>query len=674
MRGISLILIFVLSLSLIFSISYAGPDVRAFNIQLFKEDRLLNTPVNSVFFWFDVNPGISLGDNNFIEVKYSYSETLLEKESLITVSINGYPIGSRRIYTTGKQPVSWRVYIPKNRIRVGFNEISLMTRHRSIEGLCKDIDNDANWVVIHKDSLLHIETYKDKDYRISYYPYPFLKSLSNSPSDFTLYLPNNPIPEEIGAMLEVSNGLGIRERYKDLYINVSTDNPYRDIKENQILVGELSKWQLLSEDKALNRVSEGNGLIYLLPLKDKLQLYISGDKEGLSKAISYINNPKQVSVTEKNPVFVTTIPEEEKREGTKEGIIRLRDLGYDNIILSGTFHQVSSFLINRPPGFGSIGNGSFIELHFRHSKVLDPNKSAINIYINGKPVKGERLVASNAENGILRVSFPRDELDKKEWFVEIKVYHNILDVDCNRKYDEIAWTKIDGDSLIYLVKGWGDAYPDLGDLWLADKKSSIVVWLPDNLSSDLLSLIGTLSARIGQESGRIIKYDVLIGDKINEDSLKGKDVLFIGDMRDKRLERISDILWIKPEEDGFSLRRDLGFSLDGFITDALIQVDYSPWDKDRVLYSFLYRDQNGIYKLRKIVGSSESIRKVYGQVSIVTKLGEVISVSLIKERRTILSIFTRMPLIIYIVVFLIAILATLVAILIARKRMLAREG
>lgn len=674
MRGISLILIFVLSLSLIFSISYAGPDVRAFNIQLFKEDRLLNTPVNSVFFWFDVNPGISLGDNNFIEVKYSYSETLLEKESLITVSINGYPIGSRRIYTTGKQPVSWRVYIPKNRIRVGLNEISLMTRHRSIEGLCKDIDNDANWVVIHKDSLLHIETYKDKDYRISYYPYPFLKSLSNSPSDFTLYLPNNPIPEEIGAMLEVSNGLGIRERYKDLYINVSTDNPYRDIKENQILVGELSKWQLLSEDKALNRVSEGNGLIYLLPLKDKLQLYISGDKEGLSKAISYINNPKQVSVTEKNPVFVTTIPEEEKREGTKEGIIRLRDLGYDNIILSGTFHQVSSFLINRPPGFGSIGNGSFIELHFRHSKVLDPNKSAINIYINGKPVKGERLVASNAENGILRVSFPRDELDKKEWFVEIKVYHNILDVDCNRKYDEIAWTKIDGDSLIYLVKGWGDAYPDLGDLWLADKKSSIVVWLPDNLSSDLLSLIGTLSARIGQESGRIIKYDVLIGDKINEDSLKGKDVLFIGDMRDKRLERISDILWIKPEEDGFSLRRDLGFSLDGFITDALIQVDYSPWDKDRVLYSFLYRDQNGIYKLRKIVGSSESIRKVYGQVSIVTKLGEVISVSLIKERRTILSIFTRMPLIIYIVVFLIAILATLVAILIARKRMLAREG
>lgn len=674
MRGISLILIFVLSLSLIFSISYAGPDVRAFNIQLFKEDRLLNTPVNSVFFWFDVNPGISLGDNNFIEVKYSYSETLLEKESLITVSINGYPIGSRRISTAGKLSVSWRVYIPKNRIRIGFNEISLMTRHRSIEGLCKDIDNDANWVVIHKDSLLHIETYKDKDYRISYYPYPFLKSLSNSPSDFTLYLPNNPIPEEIGAMLEVSNGLGIRERYKDLYINVSTDNPYRDIKENQILVGELSKWQLLSEDKALNRVSEGNGLIYLLPLKDKLQLYISGDKEGLSKAISYINNPKQVSVTEKNPVFVTTIPEEEKREGTKEGIIRLRDLGYDNIILSGTFHQVSSFLINRPPGFGSIGNGSFIELHFRHSKVLDPNKSAINIYINGKPVKGERLVASNAENGILRVSFPRDELDKKEWFVEIKVYHNILDVDCNRKYDEIAWTKIDGDSLIYLVKGWGDAYPDLGDLWLADKKSSIVVWLPDNLSSDLLSLIGTLSARIGQESGRIIKYDVLIGDKINEDSLKGKDVLFIGDMRDKRLERISDILWIKPEEDGFSLRRDLGFSLDGFITDALIQVDYSPWDKDRVLYSFLYRDQNGIYKLRKIVGSSESIRKVYGQVSIVTKLGEVISVSLIKERRTILSIFTRMPLIIYIVVFLIAILATLVAILIARKRMLAREG
>lgn len=674
MRGISFVLIFVLSLSLIFSISYAGPDVRVFNIQLFKEDKILNMPINKISFWFEISPGISLGDNNFIEFRYSYSETILERESFITVAINGYPIGSRKIFRKGSFPVSWRVYIPKSRIKSGINEISVMTRHRSIEGLCKDIDNDANWVIIHKDSLLHIETYKDKDYKISYYPYPFLKTLSNNPVDFTLYLPSKPTPEEIGVMLEVTNGLGFRERYKDLYINVSLNDPYKDTEKNQILVGEISKWNILSEDKALKRISEGNGLIYLLPLRDKLQLYISGDKEGLAKAASYINNPKQVSITEKNPVFVTTISEEERNGETKRGIIRLRDLGYDNIILSGTFHQTSSFLISRPRGFSSIGSGSFIELHFRHSKVLEPSKSTINIYINGKPVKNERLTASNAENGTLRVSFPKDELNKKEWFVEIKTYHDIREVDCNKKYEEIAWTKIEGDSLVYLVKGWEDSYPDIEDLWLADERNSIILWLPDNPSSELLSLIGTLSARIGQESGRIIKYDVLIGDNINEESLRGKDIIFIGDIKDKRLDRISNALWIKPEIDSFSIKRNLGFSLDGFNIDALIQVDYSPWDKNMALYSILYRDQTAISKLRRVVGNLEGVKKIYGQVSIITRLGEVVSVSLMKERRTILSILTRRPLIIYIVVFLIAILATLVTIIIARRRMLAREG
>jgi len=666
-KGI-LLLIFVFIFNLIPNISKCSLETKAFNIQLFREDRLLNLPVNKTSFWFEVKPSIQLGTNSFLEITYSFSPTIIDRESFMTVAINGYPLASRRIAQNNKSPVSWKVSIPKSEIKKGFNEISIMTRHRSAEGLCKDIDNDANWIVIHNNSFLHLEILENREYKISDYPYPFLEYLSKEPVDFTFYLPKDFSPEELSAMLEVANGLGMMARDKNLYLNVSTGDPYKDIKEKQILIGELSKWRLLIEDNALRNLEEGNGLIYLLPIRDRLQLYISGKKDGLLKSVSYINNPLQTSITEVNPVIVASVVTKEEEKAEKEGVIRLKDLGYENIVLSGVFHQNASILLKLPSGFEGIGNGSFIELHFSHSKILEPNKSSINVYINGNPVKSERLDAKNAERGILRIPFPKNELDKKEWFIEIKAYHNLIEVDCNKRYEELSWTRIEGDSLIYLVRDWRGFYPDLRDIWSINEDKEVVVWLSNKPLDEELSLTATLSASLGQSLGKILKWKVFLGDNISEDYLKDRSVIFISNMTDKRLEKVSNTLWVVPQGTRFSLKKDLGFSLDGFITKALFQANISPWDKNKALYSILYRDQSTLERLRRILGNNNSRHKIYGQVSIVTSLGEIISSILMRERKELFSIFTRQPLLSYLIVLVISILITLVTIVFIRRR------
>ncbi len=663
-----LLLMFIFIFHLIPNVSYCSLETRGYNIQLFKDDRLLNLPIGKAVFWFEIKSGIQPGDNNFLEIRYSFSPTIIDRESFITASINGRPLSSKSISQKEKRPVYWRISIPKGLIKKGFNEISIITRHRSVEGLCKDIDNDANWVLIHKDSFLHLEILENKIYKISDYPYPFLDYLDKEPINFTFYLPKNFSPEELEAMLEVANGLGIRERYKNLYLKVSTEDPYRYSKESQILVGELSRWNVLSSDSAFKNLKESDGLIYLLSSKDRVQLYISGKREGLSKAVSYINDPLQTSITEKNPIIVTSIPAKEGEEIGKEGLIRLKDLGYKNIVLSGVFHQNASFLLRLPAGFEGIGNGSFIELQFSHSKVLETKKSSITVYINGIPVKSERLDAGNAERGVLRIPFPKEELDKREWFVEIKTYHNLIEVDCNKRYDEIAWTKIEGDSFIYLVKEWRGFYPDLRDIWSFKTDREIVLWLPESPSEEELSLSVTLSATLGQTLGKIFRWKTFLGEKIDEDYLKDKNVIFIGDMEDKRLKRISDILWVVPQEIGFSIKKDLGFSLDGFIIKALLQANSSPWNKDKAMYSVIYKDQDTLSRLKRIVGNSDTRNKIYGQVSVITGLGEIVSSILIREKRALFTIFARQPMLSYLIVLLIAVLITLVTIIFIRKR------
>lgn len=640
---------------------------KVYNIPLFQESRILNLPLNKISHWFYISPGIEVLDTCYINLYYSFSESLIEKESFLVLFVNRTPLTTKKIVDKTQIPINMKVKIPRYLIKSGFNEITISTRQRSIEGLCKDLDNDANWIILHNNSLLHLETI-DKPFSIKYYPYPFLDKLAINPVNFKFYLPKDPSEEELMILFSLANNLGTKERFKHLSYKVSLENPDDATNENQIIIGDIQKWQELIKAPFYNELEEKDGLIYAKKDKENLKLYISGKGEGILKALSYLLNPEQISLTEKNPVIIKSqyIESEEIKEGKKR-IIRLKDLGYNPLTISGAYHQSASLYIKAPIGFESLQEGSFIEIKFSHSPNLDPEKSIITLYIDGNPVKGEKLDGKNRENGILRVNIPKDKLKQKEWTIDIKVYHSINNADCDKRFDEVAWTRIDGDSLIYLIGGYQAEYPNLRNLWRGDIKD-IYIWLPEKPSPYELSLLSTIVGKIGQNTGNTYPWKVIVGNNIDVNSIKDKIIIFLGSFKDERIEKISKNLWLKPEGEKFISKRDLGIYFDGFNTDAIFQAEYSPFGKNGVLYTILYNDESSLIKLNNLFDKLDSINNIYGQVSIMTKLGTIKSFVLFEKKTSWTNILEIKPLIFYVGILVIVILITFITIYYSKRR------
>lgn len=106
------ILTLLLILIFIFPV-YANSGVKIYNLPILREGKVLNLPLNSYSFWFYISPGVEILDNCYLELKYSYADTLLEKESFLTIYLNGYPLYTKKVVDKTKIPVSVRVKLPK---------------------------------------------------------------------------------------------------------------------------------------------------------------------------------------------------------------------------------------------------------------------------------------------------------------------------------------------------------------------------------------------------------------------------------------------------------------------------------------------------------------------------------------------------------------------------------
>ncbi len=637
--------------------------INVYNMSICREDVLLNLPLNRFSYWFYISEGVNLTNNCYLNLIYSYSKTLISDLSLITIYLNGYPIMSKNVVEPNKNLVNIKLKLPISKIKKGYNEITISTRQRSIEGMCKDLDNDSNWILLHNNSILHLETI-DKPYKISYFPYPFIDPLkSENICNFVFYLPKSFDNDELEVLFYLANNLALIERYKNLSYNVSFDNPFERKNENQILIGRINKWESLKKEDFIRSLEENDGLVYISN-KDSLRLYVTGKGEGIWKAAEYIINEKQIKLSEKNPVIIKTLKEKKYLKDSKN-TIKLIDLGFKNLVITGSYHQSSSFLVKSPMGFDKIDKGSFIELHFSHSPALD-EKSILTVYINGVPVKSESLNGKNLENGRLKVFFPESEFDKKEWLIDIKVYHNLRNVDCDKRFDEVAWTKIDGSSLIHFVKNNEEEYPNLKNLFRGNPKD-IYIWLGEKINSYEITSLATLIGKIGQNMGERYSFRVLNGKNIDENLVSKKDIIFIGKFNDNRIEDIENYLWIIPYEERFRLKKELNIYIDGFNTDIIFQSNYSPFKGK--LYSIFYAEKDSLLRLNSFLNRVENINKINGQITLITKLGNIYSEILAEQKATFKFLPKITPLILYLLILLVIIILSIVLVIWNRRKL-----
>lgn len=599
----------------------------AYDIPLFREETPFTNPTNTWTYFFEVRPGVRLQPGAFVELYYNSSTTLIKGQGSLTVLVNNIPIASRKLAEGNGGP--WKVEIPLERFKAGFNELRIVSRQRSLDGPCQDLDNLANWVRFGKQSRLHLVREDRATFPLASYPFPYLDNLETNPVRSAWILPPQPTDKQISELLELASDWGRKETIRPLPIRVQV----ADAGGPAVLVGNSPSWQ----QPELNGLSEGTGLLKNFSRTNaggSSHLLVSGNGDGgVKRARETLTHPEMVEQISGTVARIDTDPAEEPaRPTTKIGQFTLTDLGYPSITLSGAFHQRATISIQRPIR-ADLGKESYIKFRFRHSASLNPLRSILSVFLNGTPIASARLDPGNANDGTITARIPVEELAKSRWVLELAAYHDLAAVDCSKTYDDVAWTVIQGESAIELVTGsltgrpYLDAFPFMvGKNGLPPEPA--IMSFSQGASETQLSVGASIAARAAQVNRTPLNWEA----RTNSLPDGAGSAIAIGYFNEaSRFAGIANDLLVAPTDNGFKVDpkiRLIGGSLDGA---AILQAVKAPGTKDGVLYVLLAADDNALRQFAQVLNNPEKSVQMTGEVVVVTRDGRVVSLSTVGQ-------------------------------------------
>lgn len=561
----------------------------SYTLRLFNENTVLRNPNDGVSGYFDIYSGSTITEPAILDLWYSYSPTTKAELSFITVSINGVPVSSRPLEPTNAPMINWQVALPANQLKSGFNEVTVSVVHRSIDGLCRDIDNEANWFIIRPETRISFKINRSP-YRLANYPSPFLDEYLASKVNTVFYLPRDFDPVMVESIFNVATNWGTRGLAGiPQRLEVRLGEPGQ-VPANEVVLGLTGKWQANQSFPPKTAVLT----LDTLPTGFHRLLITGDDSTSLAKAMDALSRPQLVkSFYGQQMVLSTNLPIDKQGARKKEnGVYTLTDLGYQpDITAAGAFHQEAIINVPRPSNY-KVGEGSYVELHFRHAKILDPKKSAVTVYINDTPIRSAALLPENAENGVLKVPIPLSELSKPSWRVRFSFYHDLGIIDCSKRYDDVAWSVVEKDTKIVLEQGSIERIPNLEDFpnnfyTSANGIIDLTMLLPDSPSQEELSAAFKLAYFIGQQNRSKIVWHVQIASTFDERKAPGT-IIALGRNDDaKQWSALKKYLPVSPDQHGGYQVADwlevMPASLNSYDVYQIGKID-----NDKLLYAFMY--------------------------------------------------------------------------------------
>lgn len=631
LKRVCLLIVMVWSLAILFTAEAAplelGPKPviqgNEYSISLFMDDKVLRNPNAALTGFLEIKPGMKLSISPVLDLWYSYSPTILPDISTMTVSVNGIPAESRRLVPDGAFKSNWQVALPLTSLREGINEITISVLHRSIEGLCKDIDNDANWFIIRPETTIKFKV-DAMDYSLANFPNPFIDEYFGIRNNVVFSLVDLS-ENNIVSMLQLSSFMGRMAGYgAPVFWEARQEKPDEHIDANVITVG--------SQVDAGTSFSGDTAFLKLLPsLNGHYNLIAGGnDARGVKLAVNALCNNKFVRTLSGNETQFSLPVQAEKLSAKKalesKGVYTLRDIGYDDDILAaGAFHQEAEIFIPKPSNY-DVEEGSYIELHFRHAKILDRKKSAVTIYVNEVPIRSEVLTAENADGGILKAELPVLPANQQGWRVRFAFYHDLGIIDCSKRYDDVAWSVIEKETSIYLAVGNRSRQESLADFpgyFKADSNGDIVLtmWLSQAPDDDELTVAAQLAYWIGQNNTGNIIWKVQNGANADIDNESGT-VIIVGQNR-VLMERnaVRGILPISIDADGTMKTSEwLNIAADAINQKNIFQVGHK---NDNIIYAFTYADNENMKSFMRLAFVNGT--NLNGQVALIDANGKTLT-------------------------------------------------
>ena len=623
-RWLAFLLVPLLLLGSLAGVMQAAPAVETYSLQPFAEDAILKNPNDGATGYFEIYQEGGIVEPAVLDLWYSYSPTTKSELSAITVFVNGAPITSRSLEAAQGAVVNWQVLVPVKNMRSGMNEVQISVVHRSIDGLCRDIDNEANWFIIRSQTRLSFKTNR-VPYTLASYPQPFLDRYQGISTNTTFYLPTNADQKMLAAVLDVSSNwgaqglLGLPKR-----LEVRLGEPGAVADGNEIVAALDPKWSpgqaLAAEDAWLQVQTMQNGFGRLI--------VSGGSAEGLYKGLATLSRPQLVKTFLGQQMKLSSeLPptdNSKKKPAGKKGVYTLADLGFnDDISLTGAFHQDAVLTVPRPANY-NIAEGSYIELHFRHSKLLDPKKSAVTVYVNNIPVKAVALMLENSENGILKVLIPKDVLNQASWQVRFGFYHDIGIVDCSKRYDEVAWSVVEKGTTVVLEPGGISRFPVLDDFpnqfaSEGDGAVPLVLVLPSKLSQEEMNLAVKLAYYLGRYNKGRIQWTVESMDTFDIKKASGSVIVLGPNNSAAYWQSLKKYLHVVPTDTA-------NYQIPNWMNvmpESIAQYDIceiSRLDENRNIYAFLYENPQRMNRILDFMLSKGN--QLSGQVTLLDVQGK----------------------------------------------------
>ena len=616
----------VCALGLVCLSALAAPDVLSSRLNLFPRDENLNSPNESRSYWFVVPAGAAFVERPALTLAYQFSATLMPEQASLTVLLNNTPVASREMARENAEtPLEWPVALPIELLKPGFNELRIASQHRSHDGLCRDIDNPANWVRLGRDSHIDFLRQVPTAYPLAWYPYPYLDTLATPAVQSDLVLPPAFTASHVEALLNTASDWGYHDPTRGLPVRVKFGEQGGNFVHKLIFDPSAQLMATMGHSKAdpqtgwlrASQHDETGGL----------WLRVSGnDADGMKKASRALALPKTVEQFDGTDALISHMVDPLATLPTvRLGTFTLRDMQYEPIALTGVFHQVQSITLLRPTRC-RLGKESTFTVHFRHAAILDPHRSNLTVYINGTPAGSASLSPENAVNGELTAHIPIKELLKPIWKVDFAVMHDIGIVDCGKRYDEVAWTVIEDTTAFTLITGKLDCQPYLDHFPslqtnLPGVPQPTTMWLSAHPSASQLSLAAAIAVRAGQVNRAPVQWHVVMGDDLNPGTLGDACVIALGYHKESaRFAPYAHALLAAPEQDGHFTTTVPGVVADALPVRTLLQAVPAPFNTHSALYAVLAPDDAAYDRLAGLLADPVEADRVYGDFCSVSAL------------------------------------------------------
>lgn len=425
---------------------------------------------------------------------------------------------------------------------------------------------------------------------LSQFPAPFVDLDARSPIQFELILPNEPSTSEIEAAMRLSAYFSKMMTFEAFDIPVKKGKVTSD------------KHQIVIFDKG---TTIGRGTGYLsLQLSDEgfLRLLIEGNNaEGLDKAISLLENGQILKHLHLDTLAVHQYP---PKSPHGDDVLSFAQLGKSPLIFSGLDkHKVH--LTVYPPLREKLNPESYISLNYRHSILLDPQRSDLEVFINGIFAAATKLTEETAEKGTLKFKIPESELHKKEWNIDIVLQQKLQN---GVEEDPLhAWTVIENHSSIHflendsLIKPNIDNFPGILNAGQA-LTDQMILTLPDDVSEATLTAALQIAALGAKNNLYPIRWKIIKGQDLSVNDQNAPFLIFLGTDKDVMEWKV------------------LGMQLPS-VKDwqaALVPL-ISPWRKDQVIYAIVTREETDCPLFLKKLFTSHTPLNIQNQMAVMDK-------------------------------------------------------